>query len=1398
MACRYTYKGKTYEVSEFDDLLRALPPAEAAKFMPGVKALPAAPFVGKTDAWVALAIKRVVKMAVDGGYDRVAFVTGEQSASRFSLDKAVDRLSWESTRTDGAARNVQLDLPNSNPVRLRVDGDGAVLAANGPGFARYEGKGLDEIIGKELTEKVLASPNGDLKVDGLKIEANGMRAFYDRIVPSVAKDVMRKVGGGQIQGVVIASSRMEIVERDDGFVIFDKETKTFYRGGSSGRPWVDYPANAKVYLSKKTAEKAAVELAGEQIPQPGFDITPAMREAAAGGLPLFKRAQAANDAGLSASDLQPVADALTSNGVKATVLPSRDQLPPAALAEVKTVDPTGIARGALTSDGQIWLFANRLSSHAEAFEVALHEGFHRGLRLLGDKGSKVLAQIYATNAKVRKLADAYQKDYPDLDREDATNEALADLAGKGEAEKLNYWAALKRLVRDFLRRVADAAGIKMEWTDSDVTSFVASMSRKGLTNGAHADGGAQMATGNIELSRPPRHTPAEQAALAKAGITPGRTLKQSVVQAWNKATMLLRNRSYLKLVAQQATLDQFVGIKDVVQRELGGLPVDQDPYITARLANGGSASVMHALLLHGQAKWAANKQHLEKIDGTRGLLDILAPLGDDLNDWFGWMVGNRAERLKREGRENNLTDADIQALQGLANTPEKLTKFRAAAVDYAAFKRSVLDIAQGAGLIDPAGRQVWDHADYIPFYRQIDERSTFTATGKKGLAGQSSGIRVLKGGESALNDPMENLLMNFSRLIDASLKNNALRKTIQAVDGTWLVSKVGYEMTGQLMPKAQVKKILEEAGTPADIIDVLPDEAFDGMAKIWSIQAPSDPDVVRVMVGGKPQFYKVDDPILLRSLTSFVPFDFPGLAAARLFKRVLTSAVTSTPDFLARNFIRDSLATRMISRDGVTVGSAIRGLGRSFAEKGAGEAMLFAGASFQGGQVSAGNIEGSARTVRRALRRKGIHAGAAGAAAVVIDSPARVWDVWTKARDATENANREAVYEAALRSGKGATQAAFESKDLMDFSLRGGHPLYQMAADMLPFFNARVQGLYRLARVGGPGAVGKAAVRRFATYAVMMSILSAALAAINAGRDDYNRLPDWEKDTYWHIFIGDQHFKIPKPFELGAMFGSIPERITRYLMGVDTGSKLGQRLGSILHDQLAVDLVPQMFRPALDVYANWDAFRDRPIETTSDEGKIPSQRFDARTSKTATAAVQAVAPLADRVGLSPKRLEYLIGGYLGTVGTYALGGVDIMVRAAIDAPATPAWRADDIPVVKSFYAVDPARATVYESDLYAMREEVEKVYKSIQASLKQEDEAAAEYLRQRFSKELAARDAIKDGAEDLATIRKDMNAIYADPKMTPERKRELIDKLQVERNKIAEQTMKAPEVQALR
>lgn len=95
---------------------------------------------------------------------------------------------------------------------------------------------------------------------------------------------------------------------------------------------------------------------------------------------------------------------------------------------------------------------------------------------------------------------------------------------------------------------------------------------------------------------------------------------------------------------------------------------------------------------------------------------------------------------------------------------------------------------------------------------------------------------------------------------------------------------------------------------------------------------------------------------------------------------------------------------------------------------------------------------------------------------------------------------------------------------------------------------------------------------------------------------------------------------------------------------------------------LALNPVPQAVAPLFDVQKNRDSFFDTPIETMTDEGKLPAARYDAFTSPTMRAAFgQLTGP---PLGLSPKQLEHLWDRYLGTIGIYALSVADLLAREA--------------------------------------------------------------------------------------------------------------------------------------
>ena len=890
---------------------------------------------------------------------------------------------------------------------------------------------------------------------------------------------------------------------------------------------------------------------------------------------------------------------------------------------------------------------------------------------------------------------------------------------------------------------------------------------------------------NVRFSRKPSTDPVLTEARRRIGQGPSRGFVDSMNSALGRVWDAIgRDRQEHLDNARQSNLDQFHGIRVAARRNFGNLPVEQDPYITARLSNG-IGSVMRAVLMHGQPQWSANEQHLEKKAGTEGLLDILRPLGNDLDDWLGWMAGNRAARLLKEGRERNLKPEHIQALQALGKA--RIKEFREAATKFAAFKRSILDVAQQAGIIDPASRAAWDYADWIPFYRVLAEQDqTLAPRSHRGLAGQSSGIRTLHGGESATNDLLENIILNFHHLLDASLKNNAVRKAVEFAPDA--AEKLPPPMAQAAVPNSEIKRILKSQGMTPDIADLLPPDVFEGISKMWSFSKPTDPTAIRIMEGGKAAYYKITDPLLLKAVSSFEQFDFPGLGVARAFKRLLTGSVTATPAFMLRNFIRDTFSTAIISKEAVSSLGAFNGVVKAYRETGGAEDMMFAGASFASGYIEGSDPESVSRAVRRALRDRGFSAASADQfIGSVIDTSAKLWDGYRKIGEAVENANREASFEAVRKAGRSVTAAAFEAKDMMDFSLRGSGAAYQLIADVIPFFNARVQGMYRLGRTD-PKTL---AVRS----ALMLVLPSVLLALVNLGNDRYKELPDWDKDTYWHFFVGDQHFRIPKPFELGLVGATYVERAINYAAGNDDGKKALGRVLWGLSDNLNLAQWPQVIKPLVELGFNQDSFRQTPIENMGDAGKLPSARYDARTSDTLREIIAAGAPVADAIGLSPKRAEHLVSGYLGSVGSLILSIMDAGTRKLVGASDQPAMRTDEIPLLSVLYRGNgdaPPRTTQYAEDVYKAARAFTEVHNTINA--KRKEGGDPDGLRALIE---SHRDVLTIGglADPVATriteIGKEINKVSASRTLTPEQKRSRIDLLYGKRNTVARHGVEA-------
>lgn len=145
---------------------------------PKVSGVPDAPF---KSSWPLLAMKRMIRKAAEEGYDQITWTTGEQQAARYDLSTQVHQV--------GAKKNA--DGTYALNAYKTKDGNGVLL-----GQAIPENK-LAENVGKDLADKIIKQPDGWKVYEGLdlKVGGEGMRTFYDRMLPNEVNKYVKKWGG---------------------------------------------------------------------------------------------------------------------------------------------------------------------------------------------------------------------------------------------------------------------------------------------------------------------------------------------------------------------------------------------------------------------------------------------------------------------------------------------------------------------------------------------------------------------------------------------------------------------------------------------------------------------------------------------------------------------------------------------------------------------------------------------------------------------------------------------------------------------------------------------------------------------------------------------------------------------------------------------------------------------------------------------------------------------------------------------------------------------------------------------------------------------------------------------------------------------------------------------------
>jgi hypothetical protein len=205
---------------------------------------------------------------------------------------------------------------------------------------------------------------------------------------------------------------------------------------------------------------------------------------------------------------------------------------------------------------------------------------------------------------------------------------------------------------------------------------------------------------------------------------------------------------------------------------------------SAALMSDLSASVTASAFGYGNRTGGVPvyKNGITTIDTSiKGPIAILAPLAKYNNPriyqrYQFWAGVKRGKRFMADGKEKNFEQADIaRAAQLEKEHPE----FVQVQKEMNEFNNGLVKYMVETGVIKPElAKAYMEHADYIPFYRQMDGERTVGPNIFQSISGVKP-PKMLKGGEAPLADYLETIVRNTQSAIQSGMKNVAAQRAVK-------------------------------------------------------------------------------------------------------------------------------------------------------------------------------------------------------------------------------------------------------------------------------------------------------------------------------------------------------------------------------------------------------------------------------------------------------------------------------------------------------------------------------------------------------------------------------------------------------------------------------------------
>lgn len=708
-----------------------------------------------------------------------------------------------------------------------------------------------------------------------------------------------------------------------------------------------------------------------------------------------------------------------------------------------------------------------------------------------------------------------------------------------------------------------------------------------------------------------------------------------------------------------------------------------------------------------QSKWVDSYSYLKRVDGAaqdggytgdmttykaalyslNAASTVESMLFNGVSDYQGNIVGESLsqalEKIKPQDMESfNLYLRDRHALEVVSNDKRVFADDKLN--DPTALKRQIQrhekrhpEFIEAAGRVYEYQRNVlWYHGvkngliseelynklqsmypDYVPFYRYI-EGKTPRAGKKAGFANQRAPIKKLKGSGAEIYDPIENIVMQTNMLVSASMKNAVLQQLAKEYDSA---DSMGLFME-QVTPD-MARRSVSTQGAINKLADRFADENFskeDAKAVFedilgdtiveYAVSPFQNQSIVRVMQNGQARYFQIKDAVLLNALTALSPKQLPWMIEflgkiTRAFKTFTTGL---NPFFANSNFFRDFATGWKYSQAGLLEYSKnLLSAFNDIRKKSEAYKQYQAAGGLYSGDVARPKQLKDVLTRMYKQNPVQVERGFKKVVALAHMGFSKMDDLI----GAVETAPRLAEFKRQRAGGASNIDAVLEAADLtVNFKLSGteGRVLNQI----IPYFNAAVQGLYKLSRVMTDANKRKSFLIKSTLSAAILATIQLALVWLNDEEEEYKTLSTYNKNNFFCFSIGNGKFiKIPKAREL-AWLNSLVERTAEavFMENSDAFYNFGEYTAQMFlppglptsadSGLVTSFLCDSIFGAFVELKANED-FKGSPIVPSSMENLEKRLQYDESTTA-----------IAKYIGgflgfISPKQLDHLFSNYFG-------------------------------------------------------------------------------------------------------------------------------------------------------